>query len=107
MTEDDKDLPEAQDDETFTVNQASAQLLNEIVCVLKDKAWQVCNDFFMSNIVSQTWTDQYAGLVALESLIPSCTKQLVIQNLSVNVGPLIALMARPEAKIRAVTASIL
>jgi hypothetical protein len=50
LSEDDHDLPLCLNDVLFTVNDASAALLQEIVSVVKDKVLNQVYNFFISNV---------------------------------------------------------
>lgn len=50
VTADDHELTETNDDEEWTVCQASSVLLGQLVEILKDQAWAPVNEYFMQRI---------------------------------------------------------
>ena len=67
---------------------------------------QVFN-FFSEKIQKNDWFEQYAGLIALQSLTLSCSEEKIIAGIECNLEPILNLLNRSEAKIRLVTANII
>ena len=79
------------------IQEANILLLEQIISILKDEAWDVVFKFHDQNIESVNWSHQYSALVALSSLIPYCSDEK-LYYLKLNFDYVMGLLKSDESK---------